>query len=302
MVISSIQIASNFTVCTITQALQGEPPAQDAACPNYHTDTQATEISTIFERLRVATTLANACDDKLATQKEAKIQLTNASAHGQLDLHSQSICDAYGQLLYTGRRKTIMTDCCEEHGMTAFAPVEREMPGIDTKSYQPLLSQQELIILNMIPPDEQIQGSQETAFNAGIFTNYLYIDQMSATAITESIIAIFDLFNAIHNFCIIATFLLHKQNLTDHEQLQQNYVKTAHLHVETTHSHQVMLSEAHMSFTDDFNLEHTNQLFTLLANCTNSITANISHCNPSYSTKPTATINYTRMKSHTCTT
>ena len=179
---------------------------------------------------------------------------------------------------------------------------QREMPRIDTKSYQPLLSQQELIILNMIPPDEQIQGSQETAFNAGIFTNYLYIDQISATAITESIIAIFDLFNAIHNFCIIATFLLHKQNLTDHEQLQQNYVKTAHLHVETTRSHQVMLSEAHMSFTDDFNFEHTNQLFTLLANCTNSITANISHCNPSYSTTPTATINYTRMRSHTCTT
>ena len=97
----------------------------------------------------------------------------------------------------------------------------------------------------------------------------------------------------------MATFLLHKQNLTDHEQLQQNYVKTAHLHVETTRSHQVMLSEAHMSFTDDFNFEHTNQLFTLLANCTNSITANISHCNPSYSTTPTATINYTRMMPHT---
>ena len=44
--------------------------------------------------------------------------------------------------------------------------------------------------------DEQIQGSQETAFNAGIFTSYLYINQISATAITESIIAIFDLFNA----------------------------------------------------------------------------------------------------------
>ena len=149
-------------------------------------------------------------------------------------------------------------------------------------------------MLKLIEHDEQWEPSQELPFNSDA-----NIGAKSTSIIDNPLLC---LFNAIHNFCIIATFLLHKQNLTDHEQLQQNYVKTAHLHVETTRSHQVMLSEAHMSFTDDFNLEHTNQLFTLLANCTNSITANISHCNPSYSTTPTATINYNRMMSHTCTT
>ena len=49
--------------------------AQDAACPNYHTDTQATKIGTIFERPQIATTLEDACDGKLIIQKEAKLSL-----------------------------------------------------------------------------------------------------------------------------------------------------------------------------------------------------------------------------------